>query len=110
MGCMESPDAVSEDVNELCGDRIRFQLSRSPHGVGTAMFLGDGCAISIATASILTEKVTGLGLDEVARISIDDVIEDLVADVKSGRRQCVGLPIKVLQDAAHKLVAMDIGK
>jgi nitrogen fixation NifU-like protein len=107
---MESPDSVAEGVNELCGDRIRFQLKIGDGAIESAMFLGDGCAISIASASILTEQIRGLRISDIRELSFDRLVGDLEADVKPGRLQCVSLPLTVLKDAAAQVGAGGTGK
>ena len=75
-GHLTSPDAVAEDRNPLCGDRIRIELQTAEDGtVSDIRFSGTGCAISLASTSMLTEAVKGQRLEEVARLSRDAVLE-----------------------------------
>ena len=68
-GSLPSPDVISEEVNPLCGDRIRIELAIRGNCVEAARFYGDGCAISIAAASLLTELIAGASIE-----SNDEVI------------------------------------
>ena len=77
-GEIEKPDISAEDYNPLCGDKISFQMQINGNGmVDTAKFNGEGCAISQASASMLTEMVEGKNLDEMREMNKDDVLESL---------------------------------
>ena len=76
-GAIADPDATAEDLNELCGDRVRFQVKLEGTTVRQVGFVGDGCAIMVASASILTELVTGRTVAEVAAISADELCGSL---------------------------------
>ncbi len=67
-GHLESPDAVAEDLNPLCGDQIRIELKVHDGKVEDVRFSGKGCAISQAATSMLTETLRGKPLEDVARI------------------------------------------
>jgi nitrogen fixation NifU-like protein len=95
-GSIESPDVVYEDLNPLCGDRVRIELRLSGGVVEAARFRGDGCAISIASASVLTELITGADISEVSAVSVEDLLQVLNASIKPSRLQCVRLPLSVL--------------
>ena len=85
-GRLVNPDAAFEDVNPLCGDRIR-------------MHHGDSCAICAASADVLIEMAVGRPVTEVAELAAADVLERLQADIRPTRMKCVTLPITVLQGA-----------
>ncbi len=64
-GKLEDTSHSAEGINPLCGDKLKLYLKIDPdRKISTAMFEGSGCAISVASASLLTETVTGLGCDE----------------------------------------------
>jgi len=58
-GTLDAPDISNEQFNPLCGDRIRIELKLNQSIVNEARFKGDGCAISTAAASLLTEMIIG---------------------------------------------------
>jgi nitrogen fixation NifU-like protein len=95
-GALDGPDAVAEDVNPLCGDRVRFMLRLADGRVGTARFLGDSCAICTASADVLAEAVEGRPVDEARSVKVDDLLEVLAADIRPTRMRCVTLPLTVL--------------
>ena len=96
-GSLEAPDVSHEAFNPLCGDRIRIELKLDREIVREARFKGDGCAISIAAASLLTELVVGTKIGEV--ISEDQLISALQSDIQPARIQCAILPLTALRDA-----------
>ena len=59
-GTIEDADASFEDINPLCGDKIRRDLKVEDGKVADVRFAGRGCAISMASASLLTEQIKGL--------------------------------------------------
>ena len=98
-GSLDSPDLSSEQFNPLCGDRIRIELKLEQSKVSAAGFKGDGCAISMAAASLLTELVLGGDVGEVAGITDDRLISALESDIKPARLQCALLPLQALREA-----------
>ena len=64
-GTIDSPDSKSKDSNPLCGDVVEMQLKFQDGKVSDIKFNGDGCAISQASASMITELVMGKTIDEV---------------------------------------------
>lgn len=97
-GAITSPDVSYESFNPLCGDRIRIELRIENESVKEAGFRGDGCAISIAAASLLTEMILATGN---ATISDDQLIAALESDIKPARIQCALLPLEALRAALN---------
>ena len=96
-GSLRSPDITYEGVNPLCGDRIRIELELREGVVETARFTGDGCAISLAAASLLTEMVVGARIDDGEVISSDALLSSLKSNIKPSRMKCALLPLEVLR-------------
>ena len=96
-GELPAPDITSENFNPLCGDRIRIELKLNGSAIQDARFKGDGCAISTAAASILTELILGADLEEVAAISDDRLISALQSDIKPARIPCALLALEALR-------------
>jgi nitrogen fixation NifU-like protein len=100
-GHLDHPDAVAEDVNPLCGDAIRMELGVAQDGtVRDVRFSGKGCAISQASASMLTESIVGRKLEDVARLSKDVVLENVGIGISPTRMKCAMLGLRVLKSAA----------
>jgi nitrogen fixation NifU-like protein len=98
-GTLTAPDAVFEDVNPLCGDRVRVQCRIEEGRVVEARFSGDSCAICAASADILMELVEGRPAEWVQRLGPGDLLDRLQADIRPSRMRCVTLPLTVLQGA-----------
>jgi nitrogen fixation NifU-like protein len=99
-GRLERVDVEAEDLNPLCGDQIRMQLSLDDGVVSDVRFSGKGCAISQASASMLTERVKGMKLADVAKLSKDVVLEDVGIGISPTRMKCAMLGLRVLKSAA----------
>ena len=100
-GHIDQPDASAEDLNPLCGDTIRMELALDDqHRVQDVKFSGRGCAISQASASMLTETVKGMKLEDVAKLPQDAVLENVGIGISPTRMKCAMLGLKVLKSAA----------
>jgi nitrogen fixation protein NifU and related proteins len=93
-GALTDPDVTYESFNPLCGDRIRVDVRLAGEVVTEARFRGDGCAISIAAASLLTQLILTTTPDA---ISDDQLIAALESDIKPARIQCALLPLEALR-------------
>jgi nitrogen fixation NifU-like protein len=71
-------------------------------------FHGRGCAISQASASLLTERIKGLSLDDAKKINKDDVLGELGIDISPARIKCALLPLKVLKVGAYGLADEEV--
>jgi nitrogen fixation NifU-like protein len=96
-GDLPEPDVRAKDSNPLCGDIIEMQLKIKDGKVDDIRFRGKGCAISQASASMLTEVVKGKSLDEIKAIGKPDVLELLGIDPGPTRIKCALLGLKVLK-------------
>ena len=96
-GVIEEPSATFEGANPLCGDRITMQLGVKDGVVEQIGFTGRGCAISQASASLLTDEVKGKSVDAVADIRADDLLELLGIDISPARLKCAMLSFDSLQ-------------
>ena len=98
-GALADATATAEDVNPLCGDRVRMQLRLEDGRVRAARFAGDSCAICTASADVVAELVEGRARGEAAALQVADVLGLLQADVRPTRMRCVTLPLTVLGKA-----------
>ena len=99
-GELPGANAVAEDVNPLCGDRVRLMLVIEPDGrIAAARFVGDSCAISTASADVLAELVAGRSRDEAGALDVADLLGLLQAEIRPTRMRCVTLPLSVLAQA-----------
>ena len=101
-GTLDPADFSFEDDNPLCGDRIRIDVMvGEDNKVKEVAFSGQGCAISQASASMLTEHIIGKSLDEVKQLSKDDILELLGIELGPVRLKCALLSLKVLKAGVY---------
>jgi nitrogen fixation NifU-like protein len=96
---LERPTVAREGYNPLCGDRVRIELEISDDAIVAATFTANACAICTASASLLTERVRGAGVNAAAAIGDAEVIASLEADIPAGRMLCATLPLRTLREA-----------
>jgi nitrogen fixation NifU-like protein len=103
-GILEPNDISFEDDNPLCGDHIRIDIRIDENQrVSEALFNGQGCAISQASADLLVESIQGKTLDEVKSINKDDLLEMLGLNLGPVRLKCALLSLKVLKAGVYGL-------
>ena len=74
-GKLEAPSHQAEGINPLCGDKLKLYLRLDDDGaIDDIAFEGSGCAISVASASLLTETVHGMRVADALRRSADVVL------------------------------------
>ena len=100
-GTLSNPDISHEEDNPLCGDRIRMDLLVEDDIIKEVRFCGHGCTISLASASMLTEKIQGKSLEEVKQISRDDIMDMIGIPLGPVRVKCALLALKVLKAGAY---------
>jgi nitrogen fixation NifU-like protein len=103
-GELDPHDISFEDDNPLCGDHIRIDLRVDENDVVTeAVFNGQGCAISQASADLLVESVIGKPLEEVKQLTKEDVLDMLGLELGPVRLKCALLSLKVLKAGVYGL-------
>ena len=101
-GELDPHDFSYEEDNPLCGDIIRIDIRLGDDGrVAEAAWSGDGCAISQAAASILTEEIKGLTVDELKAFDKETLLELLGVPLSMARVKCALLSLKVLKAGAY---------
>jgi nitrogen fixation NifU-like protein len=99
-GTLDPHDLEFHDHNPLCGDELGVHLQVDEDGkIAGLRFHGQGCAISQAAASITSEELIGMPVEEVAGLSADWVVEQLGIDISPTRRKCALLSLKVMRGA-----------
>jgi nitrogen fixation NifU-like protein len=98
-GTLPDANATYEDVNPLCGDRLRVECRVADGKIADARFTGDSCAIAAASADVLIEMMMGQPAERAHRLGAGDLLERLEADIRPSRMKCLTLPLSVLQGA-----------
>jgi nitrogen fixation NifU-like protein len=102
-GTLPHPQVRAKDSNPLCGDVIEMQLELDGDGlVKDVKYDGQGCAISQASASMLTELVKGKKLDDVRAISKEDILSLIGGQLSAVRLKCALLSLKVLKTGVYQ--------
>ncbi|GAC1382797.1 MAG: SUF system NifU family Fe-S cluster assembly protein [Ktedonobacteraceae bacterium] len=101
-GTLEQPTAHAEDSNPLCGDQLGIDLMVEEDRVTEVRFKGRGCAISQASASMLSEMIEDKPMEEVVQLGKKDVLEALGIPISPARLKCAFLSLRVL----HRSLAL----
>jgi nitrogen fixation protein NifU and related proteins len=99
-GVISNPTLEAYEVNTLCGDGIRMFLNINDSVITEVKFEGSGCAISQSSASMLTDELIGMKVDEAKKISKDDILEMMGLDnINPSRMRCALLSLETLRKA-----------
>ena len=108
-GVLAGATASAEGVNPLCGDRIRIELLAEGGRITDARFTADACALCIASASLITERVRGMHVGEIDRVDVGWLHATLEGEPPPARRRCAALPLDTLRRAIAALPAVHSG-
>ena len=106
-GRLEKPDITHEEDNPLCGDVVGMDFKVTDGVIEDVRFHGRGCAISQASASLLTERLKGMALEDAKKIDKHDVLGELGIEISPARIKCALLSLKVLKVGAYGLADED---
>ncbi len=100
-GILAPADIDYHEINTTCGDELRVTIQLRGKTVANIQFIGAGCTISQSAASLMTEHIKGKKLDEVKKLTKDDILKILGITVAPGRIKCVTLILKTLHRGIH---------
>jgi nitrogen fixation NifU-like protein len=101
-GTLEHPDISCQGDNPICGDCVRLDISLQDGKVSQARFTGQGCVISMASASMFTEEIQGKTIAELKEMDDEDIFEMLGIELGPSRSNCGVLPLRVLQEGLEQ--------
>jgi len=97
-GTIENADIKFTENNPLCGDVITVNLKVNGHVVDDVKFISQGCAISTAATSMLTDEIKGKQIEEVKKFSRDDVVDMLGIEIGPVRTKCAVLGLVAVKE------------
>ncbi|MBI4091539.1 iron-sulfur cluster assembly scaffold protein [candidate division WWE3 bacterium] len=96
-GRLEHPTHSILEANPLCGDWIYLTVSIKNGSLREVNFEGEGCAISIASASMLFDKVKGMAVDAIGKMSDEEAVANVGGNISQTRIKCATLALKALK-------------
>ncbi|PKL36424.1 SUF system NifU family Fe-S cluster assembly protein [Candidatus Peregrinibacteria bacterium HGW-Peregrinibacteria-1] len=96
---LETANKTATEFNSTCGDKITIYLEVADDKIIQARYQGDGCAISQASTSMLTEKLIGLSVKEAQELKIHDIFQLLGVEINPGRIKCATIGLIATQKA-----------
>jgi nitrogen fixation NifU-like protein len=103
---IENADSIFGDSNPTCGDTVKIFLKIKGDKIEDIGFQGHGCALSMASSSLLTEMAKGSELKEALKITETDLMKELgITELGPNRIKCVALPVKTLKMAILKYMS-----
>lgn len=107
-GALVEPDYKAHDHNPFCGDELTIELKVDADDIiREVAFDGQGCAISLASASMLMEEILNEPVDEVKAWTRDDILDMLGIEIGPVRMKCALLSLKVLKKGVYGLDEWD---
>ena len=105
-GKIENPDIAQRDSNPLCGDELEMFINIKENKVADVKFTGKGCAISQASASMLTELIMGKDFEFVKQLTKEDIFNNLgLHELGPARVKCALLSLKVLKSGLYSYLS-----
>ena len=100
-GSLENPTFSNKENNPLCGDQIEIFVNTKDNEIKEIKFQGNGCAISMASASMLTEKVKGMSIEEGVKLAVRCIKASMLREPSVGE----GIDIYVVKKGEIKQIS-----
>ncbi len=98
-GTIKSPTHELTEHNSICGDEITVQIIVKDGEITDAKFSGSGCVLSVVSASLLTDKLKGMEIEDVKKLGQDDIKKLLKTKIHLSRMKCALLPLEATKKA-----------
>ena len=98
-GNLNNPTHKKTEYNSVCGDEITVQLLIQGGKVKDAKFNGSGCVLSMVSASLLTDKIKGMEIEDVKKLDKRDILKLLKVPITPARIKCILLPLEASKGA-----------
>jgi NifU-like protein involved in Fe-S cluster formation len=101
-GELSDANAIADEANPICGDRLRLSLLVNHDRIVAARFLAYGCPPTLACGSALAEMLEGLSIDEARALTRQNIIE-AIGGLSTRKQHAAALAIDTLQSAIASL-------
>lgn len=98
-GELKNPTHSHTETNTLCGDEVSVNLMVEDGKVKDVKFHGSGCVMSMVSASLLTDKIKNMNVDEIKLLDRDDVLDLVGIKVNPVRLKCVLLSLYAIKNS-----------
>ena len=98
---LKKPDAKARKLNPLCGDEIEVFLKLGQNRIREMKYQARGCAITVASASLLSEKLPNLTVKDLTKLKLKDVEKLLHAKISPARESCATLALEAVKEALN---------
>jgi nitrogen fixation NifU-like protein len=96
-GILDPADFSFQDAGSVCGDEVRIDVRVTDNHISAVAFSGRGCAVSQASASILTELILHMAIDDAKTLTDDDLLTAIGVPLGPARLECALLSLTVLR-------------
>src|ERR1041385_5788599 len=97
-GEVSDANAIAEETNPVCGDRLHLSLKINNGRIEAVRFLAYGCAPTLACGSVMTEMIEGLSVDDANKLTRKQLV-DALGGLSPQKRHAAALAIETLQRA-----------
>ena len=97
-GILENADFKERCFNPSCGDEVEIQAKINNNKISDVKFIGKGCAICVASASLLIDNIKNKSLDELNNLTREDMMKLVGIEVGPARMKCITCPLVSLRN------------
>jgi nitrogen fixation NifU-like protein len=102
VGELAEANAVADETNPICGDRLRLSLRIENDRIEAVRYLAYGCPPTLVCGSVLTELISGKTTEEAKRLTRSDLL-DAIGGLPSRKHHAASLAIETLHSALQKI-------